>query len=289
MGATTTYHQSTGEKHQTLGTNDRVNDSAWRSFSIHVLPTATVSYIFAMLGSKDCKVYMPRAGSSSQYRVKHRSLELFQPHEKHRNRDHSSEDTRRPFHSLRSLVSLYLAAWDFPQAGSKYIKQANINIPMGAFRPGAGQPPRRKECTPETEEGAPPTSDEEKKPIPGAKKLPAVNLSEIQNIKSELKRSLEFQKCLLSIGTLTLDQSFWHKGFLVIKLRTFDNGFKRGNGDFSACALNGPTVRDSVDSEDTVKKQIPGGMGTLPLGFRCLQLSCKAKGGLCSKNVILKT
>ncbi|KAJ1058122.1 PREDICTED: small muscular protein [Capra hircus] len=65
--------------------------------------------------------------------------------------------------------------------------QANINIPMGAFRPGAGQPPRRKGCTPETEEGAPPTSDEEKKPIPGAKKLPAVNLSEIQNIKSELK------------------------------------------------------------------------------------------------------
>ncbi|XP_044906835.1 small muscular protein isoform X2 [Felis catus] len=67
--------------------------------------------------------------------------------------------------------------------------QANINIPMGAFRPGAGQPPRRKECTPETEEGAPPTSDEEKKPIPGVKKFPgpAVNLSEIQNIKSELK------------------------------------------------------------------------------------------------------
>lgn len=29
-------------------------------------------------------------------------------------------------------------------------------------------------------------------------------------------------------------------------------------------------------------------MGTLPLGFRCLQLSCKAKGGLRSKNVILK-
>uniref|UniRef100_G1MDG5 Small muscular protein n=2 Tax=Ursidae TaxID=9632 RepID=G1MDG5_AILME len=67
--------------------------------------------------------------------------------------------------------------------------QANINIPMGAFRPGAGQPPRRKECTPETEEGVPPTSDEEKKPMPGAKRLlgPAVNLSEIQNIKSELK------------------------------------------------------------------------------------------------------
>ncbi|XP_050997939.1 small muscular protein isoform X2 [Acomys russatus] len=66
--------------------------------------------------------------------------------------------------------------------------QANINIPMGAFRPGAGQPPRKKERTPETEEGAPPTV-EEKKPFPGAKKLPgpAVNLSEIQNIKSELK------------------------------------------------------------------------------------------------------
>lgn len=31
------------------------------------------------------------------------------------------------------------------------------------------------------------------------------------------RRSLEFQKCLLSIGTLTLDQSFWHKGFLVCK------------------------------------------------------------------------
>lgn len=60
MGATTTYHHSTGEKHQTLGTNDRMNDSAWHSFGIHVLPTAAVSYIFAMLGSKDCKVYMVR-------------------------------------------------------------------------------------------------------------------------------------------------------------------------------------------------------------------------------------
>ena len=33
-----------------------------------------------------------------------------------------------------------------------FLFQANINIPMGAFRPGAGQPPRRKECTPEMEE-----------------------------------------------------------------------------------------------------------------------------------------
>ncbi|CAH6780358.1 Smpx [Phodopus roborovskii] len=66
--------------------------------------------------------------------------------------------------------------------------QANINIPMGAFRPGGGQPPRRKEATP-VAEGAPSTSEEEKKPIPGAKKLPgpAVNLLEIQNVKSELK------------------------------------------------------------------------------------------------------
>lgn len=38
-------------------------------------------------------------------------------------------------------------------------------------------------------QGVPPASDEEKKPMPGAKKLPGpvVNLSEIQNIKSELK------------------------------------------------------------------------------------------------------
>ncbi|XP_035305643.1 small muscular protein [Cricetulus griseus] len=66
--------------------------------------------------------------------------------------------------------------------------QANINIPMGAFRPGAVQPPRRKECTPATTEN-PTTSEEEKKPIHGAKKLPGpvVNLSEIQNVKSELK------------------------------------------------------------------------------------------------------
>ncbi|KAL1766124.1 small muscular protein [Sigmodon hispidus] len=68
-------------------------------------------------------------------------------------------------------------------------KKANINIPMGALRPGAGQPPKRKESTPQAEEGAPPASEEEKKPIPGAKKYPgpAVNLLEIQNVKSELK------------------------------------------------------------------------------------------------------
>ncbi|XP_039570280.1 small muscular protein [Passer montanus] len=70
--------------------------------------------------------------------------------------------------------------------------QANINIPMGAFRPGAGHPHKRKEVTPEeVEENASASTEEgtEKKLLPGAKKLPgpAVNLSEIQNIKSELK------------------------------------------------------------------------------------------------------
>ena len=33
---------------------------AWHSFGIHVLPTAIESYIFAMLSSHDCKVYMVR-------------------------------------------------------------------------------------------------------------------------------------------------------------------------------------------------------------------------------------
>ncbi|NWQ65834.1 SMPX protein, partial [Neopipo cinnamomea] len=70
--------------------------------------------------------------------------------------------------------------------------QANINIPMGAFRPGAGHPHKRKELTPEeVDESVPASTEEEKgkKLLPGAKKLPgpAVNLSEIQNIKSELR------------------------------------------------------------------------------------------------------
>nr|XP_060626081.1 small muscular protein [Anolis sagrei ordinatus] len=67
--------------------------------------------------------------------------------------------------------------------------QANINIPMGALLPGAGQPPKRKEFA-EPDESLPPSSEaEKKKTLPGAKKLPgpAVNLSEIQNVKSELK------------------------------------------------------------------------------------------------------
>ncbi|KAM8975688.1 small muscular protein [Pelodytes ibericus] len=68
--------------------------------------------------------------------------------------------------------------------------QANINIPMGAFRPGAGQPPKRREFPSEAEQTIPQESpNEEKKPLPGAVKLPgpAVNLSEIQNKKSGLK------------------------------------------------------------------------------------------------------
>ncbi|XP_056594965.1 small muscular protein [Triplophysa dalaica] len=63
--------------------------------------------------------------------------------------------------------------------------QANLNIPMGGLRPGAGLPGKRREESTE----ATPVSPEEKKPLPGAVKLPGptVNLSEIQNARSELK------------------------------------------------------------------------------------------------------
>ncbi|XP_043928220.1 small muscular protein isoform X3 [Protopterus annectens] len=66
--------------------------------------------------------------------------------------------------------------------------QANINIPMGAFLPGAGHPTKRKDFT-SGEEVTASHTEEEKKQLPGAVKLPgpAVNLSEIQNAKSELK------------------------------------------------------------------------------------------------------
>ncbi|KAM3934299.1 small muscular protein isoform 1-T2 [Leptodactylus fuscus] len=77
------------------------------------------------------------------------------------------------------------------QASNVRSIQANLNIPMGAFRPGAGQPPpKRREFTPEAEQSNPDVvPSEEKKQLPGAVKLPgpAFNLSEIQNIKSELK------------------------------------------------------------------------------------------------------
>ncbi|KAG7317489.1 hypothetical protein KOW79_018524 [Hemibagrus wyckioides] len=49
--------------------------------------------------------------------------------------------------------------------------QANLNIPMGALRPGAGHPVKRKEETQDTEE-VPAVTPEEKKPLPGAVKLP---------------------------------------------------------------------------------------------------------------------
>ncbi|XP_041670369.1 small muscular protein [Cheilinus undulatus] len=76
--------------------------------------------------------------------------------------------------------------------------QANLNIPMGALRPGAGHPVKRREETVDTEEAQAQTPDqpsaaaqtsEEKKTLPGAVKLPgpAVNLSELQNVKSELR------------------------------------------------------------------------------------------------------
>lgn len=74
--------------------------------------------------------------------------------------------------------------------------QANLNIPMGALRPGAGHPVKRREETVDTEEPQPSEqpsaaaqTSEEKKTLPGAVKLPgpAVNLSEIQNVKSELR------------------------------------------------------------------------------------------------------
>lgn len=74
--------------------------------------------------------------------------------------------------------------------------QANLNIPMGALLPGAGHPVKRREETVDTEEAHSPDqtsaaaqTPEEKKALPGAVKLPgpAVNLSELQNVKSELR------------------------------------------------------------------------------------------------------
>uniref|UniRef100_A0A3P9JYZ4 Small muscular protein n=2 Tax=Oryzias latipes TaxID=8090 RepID=A0A3P9JYZ4_ORYLA len=68
--------------------------------------------------------------------------------------------------------------------------QANLNIPMGALRPGAGLPVKRREETVPPEQSCPAApTPEEKKPSPGALKLPgpAVNLSELKNVKSELR------------------------------------------------------------------------------------------------------
>ncbi|XP_018616586.1 small muscular protein isoform X2 [Scleropages formosus] len=64
--------------------------------------------------------------------------------------------------------------------------QANLNIPMGALRPGAALPVKRRE---DSLEETSPVGTDEKKHLPGGVKLPgpAVNLSEIQNVKSELR------------------------------------------------------------------------------------------------------
>lgn len=100
------------------------------------------------------------------------------------------------------------------------VLKANLNIPMGALRPGAGLPGKRKDETQDTAEvrhiyayihriwditsdqtqiyrvtwcwycfQVPAVTPEEKKHLPGAVKLPgpAVDLSEIKNVKSELR------------------------------------------------------------------------------------------------------
>ncbi|XP_008306527.1 small muscular protein isoform X2 [Cynoglossus semilaevis] len=72
--------------------------------------------------------------------------------------------------------------------------QANLNIPMGALRPGAGHPVRRREETADAEEAAvdqssseAQTPEEKKKAPPSSVKLPVVHPSELQNVKSELR------------------------------------------------------------------------------------------------------
>ncbi|KAJ0022645.1 hypothetical protein NQD34_014779, partial [Periophthalmus magnuspinnatus] len=69
------------------------------------------------------------------------------------------------------------------------VHQANLNIPMGALRPGAGHPVRKKEETTDTAEEVRILLHPEKKALPGAVKLPgpAVDLSELQNVKNELR------------------------------------------------------------------------------------------------------
>ncbi|XP_056869495.1 small muscular protein isoform X1 [Takifugu flavidus] len=103
-------------------------------------------------------------------------------------------ENRAATHSRRS-VDLPVGIMSKPSSNVKAL-QANLNIPMGALRPGAGHPAKRREETVNTEEAqSPDQSDaaahtpEEKKALPGAVKLPgpAVNLTELQNVKSELR------------------------------------------------------------------------------------------------------
>ncbi|XP_011606384.1 small muscular protein isoform X1 [Takifugu rubripes] len=97
--------------------------------------------------------------------------------------------------SVNRSVDLPVGIMSKPSSNVKAL-QANLNIPMGALRPGAGHPAKRREETVNTEEAqSPDQSDaaahtpEEKKALPGAVKLPgpAVNLTELQNVKSELR------------------------------------------------------------------------------------------------------
>ncbi|XP_035475450.1 small muscular protein [Scophthalmus maximus] len=103
-------------------------------------------------------------------------------------RGRATTRTRRSAHSSGGIMSK-------PSSNVKAL-QANLNIPMGALRPGAGHPVKRREETGDTEEAPSPEqpsaaaqTPEEKKALPGAVKLPgpAVNLSELQNVKSELR------------------------------------------------------------------------------------------------------
>ncbi|KAG7525651.1 hypothetical protein JOB18_030135 [Solea senegalensis] len=98
---------------------------------------------------------------------------------------------------ILSVSGFTLGIMSKPSSNVKAL-QANLNIPMGALRPGAGHPVKRREETVDTEEAQSPPEQqpsaeaqtpEEKKPLPGAVKLPGpvVNLSELQNVKSELR------------------------------------------------------------------------------------------------------
>ncbi|CAM2096756.1 unnamed protein product [Caretta caretta] len=80
---------------------------------------------------------------------------------------------KKCLYSLDGIKVLSLRMSKQPVSNVRSI-QANINIPMGAFRPGAGHPPKRKEFIPEVEESIPASTEEEKekKQLPGAKKLP---------------------------------------------------------------------------------------------------------------------
>ncbi|XP_051796012.1 small muscular protein [Acanthochromis polyacanthus] len=105
------------------------------------------------------------------------------------------EQAGKSSHASQQVSGLTGGIMSKPSSNVKAL-QANLNIPMGALRPGAGHPVKRREETVDTEEAHSPEqpsaaaqTPEEKKALPGAVKLPgpAVNLSELQNVKSELR------------------------------------------------------------------------------------------------------